>query len=111
MSIIDLRPGHDADMEDTPESAAIRQAVQDLPPSQQEAVHSRLYAVAANYERTGRVDPVLHFIESLLMTARLHRNPAYLKGLAEADADAASGPPQGYLDVEGFMHLMRDRYA
>jgi hypothetical protein len=67
--------------------------IRDLPSGTQDDVMRELMIVISEYERNRRVDPVLHFIESLLATARLHRNARYLD--AQAEAAHRPGTPDG----------------
>ena len=67
------------------EVETLRAAIQDLPPESHERVMAGLADATVQFSEHGRVDPVIDFMKSLLATARLHRNPAYLKALAEAD--------------------------
>jgi hypothetical protein len=108
-ALLDVRPGHPEDDEDA-RFQEILDALRDLPAADQDAVRSRLAAVARNYERTRQVDPLIHFVESLLVTARLHRNPAYRKALAEAD-DAQAGAPADVVELGDFMSRMRERHS
>lgn len=89
----------------------IESALLDLPAHTRETVHERLSAIVANYSENRQVDPVLHFIESLTMTARLHRNPAYCDALAIADASRLQSPPEDSGDVADFMKALRERQA
>lgn len=104
MSILD---NHAPEPNDT--SRALRNAILELPLEKQDAVQEQLFAVVADYEATGEIKPVVHFIKSLAMTARLHRNPAYRKSLDEAD-EAAMSAPQGF-DVDTFFGQMREQLA
>ena len=57
-----------------------------LPPDCQQEVLRRLAAAVALHDRTGDLAPVQHFSESLVMTARAARCPAYLRATAVAEA-------------------------
>jgi len=106
MSVTDIRH-NDSVSDDVARAAAdIKAALRDLPFEQQEAVNDRLFEVAAQYQATGQVDPLLHYIQSLTMTARLHRNPAYVKSLHEADSE----PVGDVVDVDTFMTRMQERH-
>jgi len=107
MSVIDIRPGHcDDGHDDTTQQ--LRQALHALPPASLEAVREQLISVVAHYEGTGDADPLVHFADSLLMTARLNRNPGYLRSVAEAEAEPVSADSGS---VEDFMTRMQERYA
>lgn len=75
----------------SPESAAaveeLRAAIRDLPPAHHEEVDRQLAEAAVQYQATRDPQPLIFFVESLLMTARLHRTPEYHKALAEAEQD------------------------
>lgn len=107
MSVADIR--HDGSMSDDVARGAadIKAALRDLPMEKQELVQDRLFEVAAQYQATGQVDPLIHYIQSLLMTARLHRNPAYRKSLDEADREPVGEPST----VADFMQRMRERHG
>ncbi len=105
MTVDSARPAH-------PESAGSQKAeellvsLRDLPIETQDAVWGELAEVVTTYTDTGRVDPLIHFVKSLDMTTRLHRNPAYRKSLAEAD-EAAGRPPQDEVVVTGLLARLR----
>jgi len=48
------------------------------------------------YERTGDTAVVDHFMESLAMTVRMERNPAYVMATAESEG---AGEPRDIQDV------------
>lgn len=105
MSVTDIR--HNVSNGVARSAADLKTALRDLPVDQQEAVSDRLFEVAAQYQETGQVDPVLHYLQSLFMTARLHRNPAYRKSLQEAESE----PAGEVVDVDVFMARMRERHG
>ena len=106
-ALLDTRDVHaDANAETL---ARVTEALAGLPANQQDEVRRRLAAVVANFGETRQVDPVIHFVESLLMTAQLHRNPAFRKGLSEADEAAQQGEPQHDGNVADLMAAMRER--
>lgn len=107
MSVTDIRHGESVSDDVARAAADLKAALRDLPVEQQEAVSDRLFEVAAQYQATGQVDPLLHYIQSLFMTARLHRNPAYRKSLHEADTE----PLGDLVDVDTFMSRMRERHG
>lgn len=106
-AVLDPRSGHHRD--DDEHVAVMLNALRDLSPADQDGVTQQLARVLANYEATRQIDPIVHFVESLLVTARLHRNPAYRKALAQANEDAGQGEPQGSGEVADFMAEMRAR--
>ncbi len=106
VSIIDIRPGHcDGDHDDAAQQLIA--ALSALPPDSIQAVVDQLAIVVAHYDETGDGSALTHFADSLLMTARLHRNKAYIDALALAEQDSAGGPKT----VEDFMTTMQERYA
>lgn len=92
MSVLFADRDHLDESTDDAEVEAIFAAIRDLPPESQEEVQRSLARVVKQYAENRRVDPVIHFIESLMMTARLHRNPRYGKALAEAKTVAEPLP-------------------
>lgn len=71
-------------------------ALNNLPSWGHQEVLRRLIKVVARYERTGDTAVVDHFMESLAMTARMERNPAYVMAAAECEAP---GEPRDVQDV------------
>lgn len=73
-------------------------------------VLARLDVAVAEAERTGDVGPVRHLLDSLLVTAQLQGNEAYLRAVEEADAAEARGDevPE---DVGAFVARMRATYG
>ena len=86
---------------------AIFDALSDLPTDAQDTLRRQLATVLVNYQSTGQIDPAIHFLDSLLMTARLHRNPAYRKRLKEAAATPID--PDGGVEVADLVAEMRAR--
>jgi hypothetical protein len=107
MSVTDIRHGESMSDDVARHAADIKAALRDLPVEKQELVQDRLFEVAAQYQATGQVDPLIHYVQSLLMTARLHRNPAYRKSLEQADRE----PVGETSTVADFMQRMRERHA
>ena len=64
----------------------------------------------AEAERTGDVAPVRHLLDSLLVTARLQGNAAYLRAVEEADTAEARGD-EAPEDVGEFVARMRATYG
>ncbi|HEX9337373.1 MAG TPA: hypothetical protein VF892_15870 [Pseudonocardiaceae bacterium] len=71
-------------------------ALNNLPSWGHQEVLRRLIQVVARYERTGDNTAVDHFMESLAMTDRMERNPAYVMAMAECEAP---GEPRDVQDV------------
>ena len=67
-----------------------------LPPDCQQEVLRRLAAAVALHDRTGDLTPVEHFSESLVMTVRAQRCPAYQRVTAQVEAP---GEPRDIDDV------------
>ena len=57
-----------------------------LPEECQQEVLRRLAAAVAFHDRTGDLEPVQHFSESLVMTVRAQRCAAYLRVTAESES-------------------------
>lgn len=91
-------------------AADLKAAIQDLPITRQDDAFEQMGAALVEAERTGSTTPVTRYVQSLRMTARLHRNPAYKKALAEADADLAEEMSTA-VPVSDFLDSMRARYA
>jgi hypothetical protein len=71
-------------------------ALNNLPSWGHQEVLRRLIEVVARYERTGDTKVVDHFMESLRMTVRMERDPAYVMATAEREAQ---GEPRDIQDV------------
>jgi hypothetical protein len=67
-----------------------------LPPDCQHEVLRRLAVAVALHDRTGDLDPVRHFSESLVMTVRAQRCAAYQRVTAEPESP---GEPRDIDDV------------
>ncbi len=65
-------------------------ALRYLPSWGRDEVLRRLMMVIAQHERTDDPSVVEHFLESLVMTARMERDPAYL--MAEAERESPGEP-------------------
>ncbi|HEY1573746.1 MAG TPA: hypothetical protein VGG05_20560 [Pseudonocardiaceae bacterium] len=61
-----------------------------------EVLRERLMAMLARHEQTGDLSEFEHFTESLVMTARMERSPAFLATAASEQTPAA---PRDLLDV------------
>lgn len=82
------------------------EALRVLPAEHHEEVHRQLAHAAINYQRTGSHEPLVMLVDSLLMTARLHRNPDYVKALADCEEDDWT---DGGLDAESMVRQARER--
>lgn len=94
---------------------AVVAALDDLPRSRMSEVLSRLASAATHYEETRDTEPLIHFVDSLLMTARLHRNGAYRLRVAEVEAQhaaqVASGEAPEGVEVADFVARMRAKFG
>lgn len=107
MSVSDIRHVQPAPDNRDRLAAELKAALDDMPVEQQQALRDRLVEVVVHHQTTGEVDPLIHFGQSLQMTARLHRNPAYRKSLEEAQRE----PVGAAIDVGDFIQRMRERHA
>lgn len=95
-------PGIDTTTEqDRPDTAALTRrlvaALRGLPTwGHHEVLRERLMAMLARHEQTGDLSEFEHFTESLVMTARMERSPAFLATAANEETPAA---PRELLDV------------
>ncbi len=101
---VHAEPGDDAAVEQ------VMAALRDLPPASHDAVLRRVAVEAVRFQRTRDLAPVVYLFDSLLMTARLYRNPAYEKALHEADAAPPPDLAQAH-DVTDVVSQMRARAA
>lgn len=108
MSVSDIRHAQPAEGDSARLAVELKAALDDMPIEQQQAVRDRLVDVAVHLQTTGEVDPALHFLRSLQMTARLHRNPAYRKSLEEAMREPVGA---NTVSVTDFVARMKERHA
>jgi len=75
----------------SPEAAAeveeLRAAISALPADSHEEIYRQLAEAAVEYQATHDSGPLVLFVESLLLTARLHRTPEYRNALVDAEHD------------------------
>lgn len=95
---------------DRPDTAALARrliaALRGLPTwGHHEVLRERLTDMLARYEQTGDLSEFEHFTESLAMTARLERSPAFL---ATATAEESPTEPRDILDVIERIEARRD---
>lgn len=90
-------------------AAAYADALAQLPPEAVADVLAQLDATVTEAQRDGDLTVVRHLLDSLLMTARLGRNEAYLRAVAEADAAEAAGTEEPE-DVGEFVARMRAKH-
>ena len=105
MTILDAGRQAPADEEAIQE---VVDALNDLPPDVQQQVRRDLVAAALQYKQRGKLDPLLHFVDSLLMTARLHRDPDYAQALATADKTTIDGSGLTAEEVSAQVKELRD---
>jgi hypothetical protein len=90
--------------------SALKESIQDLPIERQDAAFEQMGSALVEVKRSGSPAAVTRYVQSLYLTARLHRNPAYKKALAEADAEFEQEIAES-LPVSTFVDQMRARYA
>ncbi len=81
-----------------------------LPPQGVAAALAQLDSAVARAEATGDVTGVRRVLDSLLMTARLQGNTAYLAAVADADAAETGGGDDPPEDVTAFVARMRAKH-
>ena len=67
-------------------------AFQALPDDSRAEVRERLMQVIVTFERTNDIAPVVDFIQSVMITARLYSNPQYRSALQDAESESWDGP-------------------
>jgi hypothetical protein len=108
MSPVSALPGH---LEASPASVEIyTRAFAEMPPNVMPEIVARIEAGVEHVERTGDVAPLRHVLDSLVMTARLHNNQAYVLNVADADAADGSDADESE-DVASFVSRMREKYT
>lgn len=70
-----------------------------------EVLRERLTAMLSRHEQTGDLTEFEHFTESLVMTARMERSPAFLATVADEETPAE---PRDILDVIQRIEARRD---
>lgn len=102
------------DLSPDPEVAAVvralKESIQDLPIERQDAAFEQMGTALVEVKRTGSPTAVSRYVQSLHLTARLHRNPGYKKALAEADSELAEEMADA-MPVSQFVDMMRARHA
>ncbi|HVF05486.1 MAG TPA: hypothetical protein VNA20_11660 [Frankiaceae bacterium] len=88
-------------------AAEYERALAALPPGAVAAALAALDTAVARAEATGDVTPVRDTLDSLLVTARLQGNAAYLAAVADADAAELAGDDEPPEDVAAFVVRMR----
>lgn len=103
-------PGHLAG--DSPSATALQRAFEALPPESQSDVIAQLGGVVAHYDETSDVAPLRHFVNSLMLTARLWENERVRTAVGESEAEDArrGGPPVEGADVADLVVRMRAKY-
>lgn len=101
-------PGH---LDAAPETVAeYQRALEQLPRDALPAILAQMQAGLDHAEATGDLAPLRHLFDSLLVTARLQNNGAYVLAVADADAEDARGE-RNPEDVDDFVARMRDTYG
>lgn len=70
-----------------------------------DVLREKLMTVLADHERTGDLSAVEHFADSLVMTARMERSPAFL---ATAERSETPGEPRDIQDVVAEIEARHD---
>lgn len=63
-----------------------------LPAESRDEVRAQLMQVIVTFERTKDIAPLVDFVQSVLITAKLNANPRYRAALAAADAESWDQP-------------------
>jgi len=77
-----------------------------LPDDSRAEVRARLMQVVVTFERTNDVAPVVDFIRSVMITARLYSNPQYRSALQDAESESWEGPG---VDVKAMIEAADER--
>lgn len=86
----------------------VSESLRDLPIEAQDVVAGRLIEAAEKFQATRDIEPLARLLDSLWETARLHRNPAYRKALAEAD-DTGAAVTVPATDLQEYLRVRRER--
>jgi hypothetical protein len=81
-------------------------AFQSLPDESREEVRARFMQVIVTFERTNDIAPVVDFVRSILITAKLNANPRYREAVKAAEADSWDGPG---VSVEDMIRVADER--
>ena len=76
-----------ADPSQAREVAELRAAIAALPAHVQDSVQDALFEAAVAYRHNQEVGPLVAFVNGLLLTAKLHRTPEYVKSVEDASHD------------------------
>lgn len=71
---------------------ALKQALNDLPVGQRDEIVGDLVEEAIRVASDGETSRLVRKMNSILVTARLHRNPRYMKALGEDEATPKREP-------------------
>jgi hypothetical protein len=63
-----------------------------LPEDSRTEVRAQLMQAIVTFERTNDVAPLVDFVQSVLITAKLHSNPQYRSALKDAEAESWDEP-------------------
>ena len=77
-----------------------------LPRESRDEVRARLMQVIVTFERNKDVAPVVDFMQSVLITARLNANPRYREAVKAAEAESWDGPG---VSVEDMVRVADER--
>lgn len=77
-----------------------------LPEESQEEVLARLIQVIVTFQRTKDIAPVVEFVQSVLITAKLNADPRYQAALREAETESLDQPG---VSVEDMIEAANER--
>ena len=81
-------------------------AFQALPESSRAEVRARLMQIIVTFERTTDIAPVLDFLQSVQITAKLSVNPQYQSALRDAESESWDEPGT---DVRAMIEAANER--
>lgn len=82
------------------------EAFSTLPEESQEEVRARLIQVIVTFQRTKDIAPVVEFVQSVLITAKLNADPRYQAALREAETESLDQPG---VSVEDMIEAANER--
>ncbi|GGS31682.1 MULTISPECIES: hypothetical protein [Actinokineospora] len=102
MTAMAARAGSTRSKADARMADVITVALSALPPKGRRVAMRRLALALANQQRTGDTTVVRHYLESLVLTARMMRTPGYAEAVAapsQSEADLDVGDVIGRLEA------------
>lgn len=85
---------------------ALNEAFNALPEESQQEVRARFLQVIVTFQRTKDIAPIVDFMQSVLITAKLNADPQYRAALREADAESLDQPG---VSVEDMIEAANER--